>query len=73
MGPTLAAYLERDRLEHRIRRTREVLRALEDRDVMRVASGTVPRPLVVAVEDFRGELERMERRIRQLDGACDPA
>lgn len=73
MGPTLAVDLERDRLEHRIRRTREVLRALEHRDVMRPARGTVPRPLVLAVQDFRGELERLERRARQLDGACDTA
>ena len=75
MGPTLAVDLERDRLEHRIRRTREALRALEHRDVMRPARGTapVPRPLVLAVQDFRGELERLERRARQLDGACDTA
>ena len=73
MGPTLAVDLERDRVEHRIRRTREVLRALEDRHVMRFDRATAPRPLVLAVQDFRGELERLERRARQLDGACDTA
>ena len=61
---TLAHQLERDRLEQRAVRVRQVIRALRERAAARDAAGSVPRPLRAAIEDFGRELSELERRLR---------
>lgn len=64
---SLGAALERQRLEHRQRRLKRVLAALEDRRTFREeADGSVPRALREAIGDFRQELEAVERRLALL-------
>jgi hypothetical protein len=64
---TIAAGLERDRLEHRARRIERVLTALEERAVYRHAvTGITPTPLEHAIADFRRELGRVRRRLSEL-------
>lgn len=61
---TLAYRLERDRLERRAVRVRQVIRALRERAAVRDDGGGAPRPLAVAIEDFGRELAELERRLR---------
>lgn len=61
---TLGSQLERDRLEQRAARVRQVIRALRDRAAARDTIGGAPRPLRAAIEDFGRELADLERRLR---------
>jgi len=64
---SLGSQLERDRLERRAARVRQVIHALRERAAARDAgAGTaaVPRPLRAAIEDFGRELAELERRLR---------
>lgn len=61
---TLGHQLERDRLERRAVRVRQVLHALRERAAVRDGEGATPRPLVAAIEDFGRELHELERRLR---------
>lgn len=72
---TIALQLERDRLEHRVRRIELVTSALRDRAVYRHAvMGTTPLPLRAAIEDFEIELAAMRRRLNELHRSCvEPA
>lgn len=64
---TIAAQLERDRLEHRLRRIEIVVSALRERAVYRhSAIGTPPLPLLHAIDDFEGEMTNLRLRLRQL-------
>lgn len=61
---SLGHQLERDRLEQRARRVRQVIHALRERADARDTSGGAPRPLRAAIEDFGRELAELERRLR---------
>lgn len=65
-GP-LAIQLERRRLAHRAARIRHVLSAM--RQLASAHREGVPAPLRLGMTDFGRELERVERRLRELDGA----
>ena len=60
---SLGHRLERDRLEQRAVRVRQVIHALRERAVVR-DGGRAPRPLTAAIEDFGRELAELERRLR---------
>lgn len=62
---TLGHQLERDRLEQRAARVRQVIHALRERADARDHAGGAPRPLRAAIEDFGRELAELERRLRQ--------
>ncbi|HZV73586.1 MAG TPA: hypothetical protein VFF79_07720 [Conexibacter sp.] len=61
---SLAHQLERDRLEQRATRVRQVVHALRERAAARDGVGGPPRPLRAAIEDFGRELAELERRLR---------
>jgi hypothetical protein len=62
---SLGRELERDRLERRAARVRQVIVALRERAAARDGElGTAPRPLTAAIEDFGRELAELERRLR---------
>lgn len=63
---TLGYALERQRLEHRIRRVQEVLGALEDRVTLRGREHGPPPGLTAAVRDFSTELSSLNRRLAEL-------
>jgi hypothetical protein len=65
-GRSLGSQLERDRLERRAARVREVIGALRDRVDTRQEHA--PRPLRAAIEDFGRELAHLERRLREVGG-----
>jgi len=69
---TLGTQLERDRLEQRAVRVRQVLHALRERADARDTAGGAPRPLRAAIEDFGRELAELERRLRH-DGSAGAA
>jgi uncharacterized membrane protein YccC len=60
---SLGSQLERDRLEKRARRVRQVIDALRERASAR--EGGAPRPLRAAIEDFGRELADLERQLRR--------
>jgi hypothetical protein len=60
---SLGSQLERDRLEKRAARVRQVIVALRERAAVRDGSGGAPRPLTAAIEDFGRELSELERRL----------
>jgi hypothetical protein len=60
---SLGSQLERDRLERRAVRVRQVIDALRERASAR--EGIAPRPLTMAIEDFGRELADLERRLRR--------
>lgn len=60
---TLRDQLERDRLEQRAARVRQVIHALRERAEARDTAGGAPRPLRAAIEDFGRELAQLERRL----------
>ena len=60
----LGHQLERDQLERRAVRVRQVMVALRERAEARDAVGDAPRPLRAAIEDFGRELADLERRLR---------
>jgi hypothetical protein len=60
----LGQQLERDRLEQRATRVRQVIHALRERADARDSTGEAPRPLRAAIEDFGRELAELERRLR---------
>ena len=62
---SLGRQLERDRLEQRALRVRQVIQALREREAARDTAGGAPRPLRAAIEDFGRELAELERRLRQ--------
>ncbi len=62
---SLAHQLERDRLEQRAVRVRQVIRALRERAAARDGLGGAPRPLRAAIDDFGHELAELERRLHQ--------
>lgn len=63
-GPhSIATQLERDRLEQRAARVKQVLAALRERADVR---GATPRPLRAAIEDFGRELADLERQMRRV-------
>jgi len=62
-GRTLGRQLERDRLEQRAMRVRQVIHALRERAEARDTAGGAPRPLRAAIEDFGRELAELERRL----------
>lgn len=64
---TLAHQLERDRLEQRAVRVRQVIHALRERASARDTEGAAPRPLRAAIEDFGRELAELERRLHHSD------
>lgn len=61
---SLGSQLERDRLERRAARVRQVIHALRERAAARDTVGGAPRPLRAAIEDFGRELAELERRLR---------
>ncbi|HKG03436.1 MAG TPA: hypothetical protein VKB03_09655 [Conexibacter sp.] len=61
---SLAHQLERDRIEQRAARVRQVIHALRERAEARDTAGGAPRPLRAAIEDFGHELAELERRLR---------
>ena len=61
---SLGHQLERDRIEQRARRVRQVIHALRERADARDTGGEPPRPLRAAIEDFGRELAELERRLR---------
>jgi hypothetical protein len=61
---SLAHQLERDRIERRAVRVRQVIHALRERADARDNVGGAPRPLRAAIEDFGRELAELERRLR---------
>lgn len=63
-APSLGRSLERDRLERRAVRVRQVMHALRERAEARDSVGSAPRPLRTAIEDFGRELSDLERRLR---------
>lgn len=64
---SIGAALERQRLEHRQRRLKRVLAALDDRRMFREeADGSVPPALREAIHGFRQELDSVERRLELL-------
>ena len=65
---SLGRQLERDRLEQRARRVRQVIHALRERADARDSAGGAPRPLRAAIEDFGRELTELERRLRHPAG-----
>lgn len=69
---TLGSQLERDRLEQRAARVRQVIHALRERAEARDTAGGAPRPLRAAIEDFGRELSELERRLRQHAPAAGP-
>lgn len=65
---TTASTLERRRLEHRAGRVAHVIAALGDRVLYGEAHhGTAPKPLKQAIGDFRLELARIRRHLRDLE------
>lgn len=66
---TLGADLEELRLSHRHARLEHVLEAMHE--LARGHGGAVPAPLAAGIDDFRGELTRVARRLREL--RADPA
>lgn len=65
---SLGHQLERDRLEQRATRVRQVIRALRERAAARDTDDGAPRPLRAAIEDFGRELAELERRLRHVGG-----
>jgi hypothetical protein len=63
-GRSLGHQLERDRIEQRAARVRQVIHALRERAEARDTAGGAPRPLRAAIEDFGRELAELERRLR---------
>jgi len=61
---TLGESLERQRLEDRVRRTEQVVAALEERLRVYAAIGAVPAPLRLATGDFRLQLRELRRRLK---------
>lgn len=61
---SLGSQLERDRLERRAARVRQVIQALRERAAARDTLGGAPRPLRAAIDDFGRELAELERRLR---------
>ncbi|MGB2696111.1 MAG: hypothetical protein WBD55_13120 [Dehalococcoidia bacterium] len=64
---SLGSALERDRLERRAARVRQVIHALRERASAR--EGVTPRPLRAAIEDFGRELADLERQLRHRSRA----
>jgi len=59
--------LQRDRLEHQVRRMERVTEALRDRAVYRQArTGTTPQPLRQAIFGFERELGAARRQLAEL-------
>jgi hypothetical protein len=79
-APSLSHQLERDRIEQRATRVRQVLHALRERAGAREGTAGdravgAPAPLRAAIEDFGRELAELERRLqhhRRYDGAGHP-
>jgi uncharacterized protein YceH (UPF0502 family) len=65
---SLGSQLERDRLEQRVARVRQVIGALRERLEARDAHAPAPRPLKAAIDDFGRELAHLERRLREVGG-----
>ena len=63
--PSVGQTLERQRLEHRIRRVEQGLAALEHRATLRTRQGAPP-PLTHAVREFSAELSRLNGRLAEL-------
>jgi len=63
----LGADLERDRLEHRIRRVTVAITALHQRaSEHRAELGTIPRQLGQAIADFEAQIAAINARLRDL-------
>ena len=60
---SLGHRLEHERIEHRARRVRLVLAALQDRAVLRSRDGVVPPPLQEAIRGFHTELRTLNQRL----------
>ena len=67
MSPSLAAELERVRLEHRATRVRMALRVLHEH-LGRQAPEAVPAPLQRIIADFGDQLAEIEAKRRALAG-----
>ncbi len=67
---SIGSQLERDRLEQRAARVRQVIHALRERADARDTAGGAPRPLRAAIEDFGRELSELERRLRNQTPAA---
>lgn len=65
---SLGRQLERDRLEQRAMRVRQVIHALRERAEARDTAGGAPRPLRAAIEDFGRELAELEQRLHDPAG-----
>jgi hypothetical protein len=64
---TVARRLERDRLEHRLRRIEVVTSALRERAVYRhTVEGTTPAPLREAITSFELELDDIRSQLCQI-------
>jgi hypothetical protein len=69
---TLGEELERDRLEHRVRRVTVAVAVLRERvSAYRPELGTPPRHLRRAITNFEAQIEALNARLRDL--ARDPA
>jgi hypothetical protein len=66
---TIAVQLERDRLEHRLRRIELVTASLRGRAVYRHRLlGTTPAPLLDAIATFELELDDLRSRLCRIRG-----
>jgi hypothetical protein len=63
--PSLGSALERRRLEHRVRRAKLVLAALEDRTMLHSREDGIPPALTEAVREFSSDLGRLSRRLTE--------
>jgi hypothetical protein len=66
-APTLGAQLERERLEHRVRRIERVLVVLRHQRRQANARGRAPSGLEQAIAGFGEELGDVRDRLRALD------
>jgi len=60
---------ERDQIEQRAARVRQVIHALRERADARDTVGGAPRPLRAAIEDFGRELADLERQLQDHGSA----
>jgi len=64
---TVASWLDRDRLEHRVRRIELAIAALRERAVYRHAvTGTTPPALDGAIDDFETELAAARQQLNKV-------
>jgi hypothetical protein len=70
---SIAAALERQRIEYRVARLDRAIGSLvERRDAMRGEETTAPAGLLAALADFRAERGKLQHRLTALNDASEP-